>query len=165
MQIVSTQNKGTTLHTSTHLKNLIMAYDDRSIEWIESDNGIHKPFLISDPDSDIQQQIALDHGIQCHYATQEYKRSGIGFKVLLDEYFSDQCKETITRNITLMLQIDSTLRPSAMYLLEEFSRNFQITHVQPHHNVQIHQDFHETPQSQQSPGISDAFDYHYKVMT
>ena len=40
--------------TFTYLIHLIMTstYDVQSIEWIQSDNGIHKPFLISDPDSD-----------------------------------------------------------------------------------------------------------------
>lgn len=34
-------------------------YDDQSIDWIESDNGIHKPFLISDPDSDDLKTLSL----------------------------------------------------------------------------------------------------------
>src|SRR5205814_7411218 len=59
--------------------------------------------------------------------------------------------------LALMLHNDFTLSPSAMYLLEEFSHNFQITCTQPHHNVQIHQDFNETPQSKQSPRTSDGF--------
>jgi serine/threonine protein kinase len=88
------------------------------------------------------------------WATHEYKMStGSWLNVPFDEYFSDQCKAMIGRNIALMLQIDSTLRPSAMHLLEEFSRNFQITHIRSPKNVQIHHDFNET---QQSTGILDS---------
>jgi hypothetical protein len=88
------------------------------------------------------------------FATQEYKRSGRALTMSLDEYFSDQCRETITRNITLMLRIEPALRPSAVELLEEFCQNFQMTCAQPFNNVQIHYDFKENPQLQQSKEIS-----------
>lgn len=55
--------------------------------------------------------------------------------------------------VVRMLQI-STTRPSAMYLLEEFSRNFQITHSC--HYVQTRQDFHETQQSPEILGVLTA---------
>ena len=73
----------------------------------------------------------------------------------LDDNFGDPYKETITANIALMLQIDSTLRPSAMHLLQEFSRNFQSTPFQPHYSMQIQQDFREILESGQTPGILD----------
>ena len=61
------------------------------------------------------------------WATHEYyKTSGSTLEVPLDENFSDQCKKAITMYIVRMLQIDSTLRPSAKDLLDEFSRNFHL---------------------------------------
>jgi serine/threonine protein kinase len=89
------------------------------------------------------------------YATQEYKKFGTSLEVFLDDNFSTECKETIGRNIALMLEINSILRPSATYLLEEFSRNFQITRTQRQRNVQIHHDFHEISQLKQYPGTSE----------
>lgn len=89
------------------------------------------------------------------WAASEYKKSSGTLEIHLDENFSSQCKETITTHIMCMLQIDSTLRPSATYFLEEFSKNFQTTHI--HHIAQVHQDFDdEIPEPQKSPGISDA---------
>jgi serine/threonine protein kinase len=89
------------------------------------------------------------------WATSEYKKaSGTTLEIHLDEYFSTQCKESIKMYIMHMLQVDSTLRPSATHLLEEFSKNFQITHI--HHNVQVDEDFDKIPRSEQSTGISDA---------
>lgn len=89
------------------------------------------------------------------WATLEYKASSeSGLEIPLDEYFSDQCKETIRTNIRLMLQIDYTSRPSAVDLLEEFSRNFQLTQACPHPNIQICLDFHENQRAQQPSGNS-----------
>jgi len=59
------------------------------------------------------------------YATQVYTE--LDLKALqLDEYFDDQDKESITKNVALMLHADYTLRPSATDLLAEFSQNFQV---------------------------------------
>jgi len=77
------------------------------------------------------------------YATLQYKESGRTMKVILDEGFSDRCKETVTRNIVIMLQIDFSARPSATDLLEEFTRNFQSSQFQPQVVVQIDHIFHE----------------------
>jgi Protein kinase domain len=78
-------------------------------------------------------------------ATYEYKMRGITLGVPLDEYFSDACKDCITRNIISMLEIDRTLRPSASDLLVEFTRNCEIKAAYPRANVKIHKDFHRDP--------------------
>ena len=39
-------------------------------------------------------------------------------------YFRDRCKGVITRNVVIMLQTDSALRPPPVHLLDEFSQNF-----------------------------------------
>ena len=88
------------------------------------------------------------------YVPGEYQIPGSTLQTL-DDDFGDPYKETITANIALMLQIDSTLRPSALHLLQEFSRNFQSTPFQSHHSMQIHQDFREILESRQDPGILD----------
>lgn len=79
------------------------------------------------------------------YATMEYKMeyrtSQKPISVILDESFGEQCKESIVTNITSMIQIEPSRRPSATDLVEEFTRQFQSTQLQPHHNVHVHENF------------------------
>jgi serine/threonine protein kinase len=77
------------------------------------------------------------------WATIQHKTSGSSLDIILDETFSEQCKEAVTVSIHAMLQIDSVLRPSAKYLFNEFSQNFESTQVQPCNNVRIDRDFTE----------------------
>lgn len=46
-----------------------------------------------------------------------------------DGSFSEQCKQSIKRNVGLMLTVEPSERPSATLLLEEFSRLFDITRL------------------------------------
>jgi hypothetical protein len=77
--------------------------------------------------------------------THNYVVSGNTISMPLDEFFSDQCKETIANNIFLMLQCDPSHRPSAPDRLEIFTRNFESTQGQAHQGVNIQQVFHDTP--------------------
>lgn len=77
------------------------------------------------------------------YATMEYKWRGNTLTVRLDEFFGDQCKESITRNINTMLQLDPALRPSAADLFEEFSHNFKADQDQSPHTIEIREAFQE----------------------
>lgn len=63
-----------------------------------------------------------------------------------DNSFGDNCKETITRNVNLMLQIEPRSRPSAETLIAEFSYNLELTQSPPPENVHIHRVFNEYPQ-------------------
>jgi serine/threonine protein kinase len=83
------------------------------------------------------------------YATMEYRMEyrvhQKAIPVILDETFGEQCKEPIVTNITNMLQMEPAKRPSATDLVEEFSRQLQVTQLQPHHNVHVLEDFHPVP--------------------
>jgi serine/threonine protein kinase len=72
------------------------------------------------------------------FATHYYKTSGEVLTVAPDEDIDDTYKESITRNILIMPQIDYSLRPSAADLLLEFSSNFQSIQVELSDTVQIH---------------------------
>jgi serine/threonine protein kinase len=63
-------------------------------------------------------------------ATFTLKSSGSPLVVNLDEYFSVQCKETITKHVAAALQIEPSVRPSASKLFEEFSSNFESMQVE-----------------------------------
>ena len=75
------------------------------------------------------------------YDVMRYNLLGESLIILLDEGFSQLCKECITRNILNILQIDPSLRPSAMELFEEFQSNFQSSQIQSDNQVEIHQEF------------------------
>lgn len=83
------------------------------------------------------------------YATMEYRMEyrvhQKPIPIILDESFGEQCKEPIVTNITNMLQMEPARRPSATDLVEEFSRQLQVTQLQPHHNVHVLEDFHPLP--------------------
>lgn len=59
------------------------------------------------------------------YAVFAYEKSDI--VVTLDDTFSEQCKEYITKNIEMMLQFDSSLRPSATEILDSINRYYPST--------------------------------------
>jgi serine/threonine protein kinase len=73
------------------------------------------------------------------FSTHEYKTSGDVLTVILDEDIGDKYKESIIRNILIMLQIDYSLRPSVADLLTEFSSNFESIQVESSDTVQIHE--------------------------
>jgi serine/threonine protein kinase len=73
------------------------------------------------------------------FVMHEYKTSGDVLTVILDEDIGDEYKESIIRNILIMLQIDYSLRPSAADLLIEFSSIFQSIQVESSDTVQIHE--------------------------
>jgi len=73
------------------------------------------------------------------FATLAHKISGKVLNVILDEDIGDEYKESITRNILVMLQIEYSLRPSVTDLLTEFSSNFGSIQVKPSDTVQIHE--------------------------
>lgn len=63
-------------------------------------------------------------------AAMEHKRSQRKLDIVLDEFFSKDCKESITKNITAMIQIEASSRPSATDLLVEFRYNYQFSVAQ-----------------------------------
>jgi serine/threonine protein kinase len=77
------------------------------------------------------------------YATLEHKWSGSTVTVRLDEYFSEQCKESITRSIKALLQLDPAQRPTAAGLLKEFSSNFKADQDESPHTVERQGAFQE----------------------
>ena len=76
------------------------------------------------------------------YATLQYQLSTKAPAITLDESFSEQCKQTINRNIRSTLVLTSSSRPSAADLENEFVRNFSSNQALPHPTVHIHQIFH-----------------------
>lgn len=80
------------------------------------------------------------------FATLEYKMTSVLPAIALDKYFGEQCKESVTRCITMMLKVDANLRPTSSNLIGEFSTNLQRTLAQPFDNVQIYQEFQTSPQ-------------------
>lgn len=76
-------------------------------------------------------ELAVGHrAFENDYAILVHTWSATPLEVQLDEFLSDECKATITKNIGITLQVDSSLRPSAKTLSEEFSRNFNPTRAQ-----------------------------------
>src|SRR5437762_754160 len=67
------------------------------------------------------------------FATLEY-RSGKSLDLGLDKSLSEQCREKIIKNVAVMLNIEPSSRPSATYLLQEFSRDFTFPQVQHDEN-------------------------------
>jgi len=67
-----------------------------------------------------------------------------------DDSFSDRCKESVTKNVKLMLQSEPHFRPSAAAMLEEFSCNFELTQQEPPENVHIHRVFNQDSESAES---------------
>jgi ankyrin repeat protein len=66
------------------------------------------------------------------WAVLEYRFSGTNKDVILDETFDADSKETITKHIVNMLQIESSSRPPASVLSEEFIRQCQLQQVNDH---------------------------------
>ena len=64
------------------------------------------------------------------YAAIDFKRSKKDLSVTLDETFSEQCKDSIVKSMKSMLRTESSSRPSAADLFDEFSRNCQYTEAQ-----------------------------------
>jgi len=63
--------------------------------------------------------------------------------ISFDEFFSEQCKENISRNILSMLALTPSSRPSAVDLETEFVKNFSSNQALPHPAVCVHRDFHQ----------------------
>jgi serine/threonine protein kinase len=59
----------------------------------------------------------------------DLKYSGKEVSIPLDESFSEHCKDSITKSFVCMLKVEPVSRPSAEYLFEEFSRNYQFPQV------------------------------------
>lgn len=70
--------------------------------------------------------------------THTYKKSG-EMTIVLGEDIDDNYKKSITRNILNMLQLNYSLRPSAVDLLQEFSSNFESIRIESPDAVQIHE--------------------------
>jgi serine/threonine protein kinase len=71
--------------------------------------------------------------------------------VELDESFSETCKKRIKVDLYRMLAIEPQLRPSAIDLLEEFSRHFESTQLNDGNIespvISIQHSFHDEPNS------------------
>jgi serine/threonine protein kinase len=76
------------------------------------------------------------------FATFQYKLSTEPLNILLDESFSEQCKEIINRNILSMLALTSSSRPSARDLEKVCVQNFSSHQTSSHTTVKIDQTFH-----------------------
>jgi serine/threonine protein kinase len=77
------------------------------------------------------------------WATLHYQSSSEALDIPLDESFSEQCKETINRNIRSILALTSSSRPSAADLETEFVKNFKSNQALAHTAVHVHQIFHQ----------------------
>jgi serine/threonine protein kinase len=66
------------------------------------------------------------------FATYHYQSTGDFPNITLDDTFSELCKEKFTKNITSILQITASARPSASDLVQEFVENWKATQVSPH---------------------------------
>jgi hypothetical protein len=73
------------------------------------------------------------------FATRDYETSGKVLVVNFCEDIDDNYKESITKNVLIMLQINHSLRPSAANLCHEFSSNFDSIRVESNDTVQIHE--------------------------
>jgi hypothetical protein len=59
----------------------------------------------------------------------DFKFNPRTFTVELDEYFSETCKESINSELSQMLMVEPSLRPSAATLLKKFSDHFWRTQL------------------------------------
>jgi hypothetical protein len=84
--------------------------------------------------------------------TAEYSRSKKNLDIFLDEGFSEDCKEKITRNVLHMLQIEASLRPSTAELLIEFDFHCQISQFYTQEDAQV---YHDPYKSLQSGNVSN----------
>ena len=83
-------------------------------------------------------------------AAMEHKRSQSKLDIVLDEFFSEHCKESITKNIASMLKIEPSSRPSATYLLDEFRCNCKFSQTRLYSNELVIKDFRKVHHSDPS---------------